>query len=188
MEQSAKMYGDLEKILVTKEDIESKVRELGKTITRDYEGKEPVMVCILKGAFMFFSDLVREIDLPLTTDFMAISSYGSATKTSGVVRVLKDLDNDILDKDVILVEDIVDTGVTLSYLRSMLLHRGAASIRIAALLDKTARRKVKDLKVDYVCFDIPDAFVVGYGLDFSQKYRNLPDIGVLSPAVYEPAK
>ena len=188
MEQSAKMYGDLEKILVTKEDIESKVRELGKTITRDYEGKEPVMVCILKGAFMFFSDLVREIDLPLTTDFMAISSYGSATKTSGVVRVLKDLDNDILDKDVILVEDIVDTGVTLSYLRSMLLHRGAASIRIAALLDKMARRKVKDLKVDYVCFDIPDAFVVGYGLDFSQKYRNLPDIGVLSPAVYEPAK
>ena len=188
MEQSAKMYGDLEKILVTKEEIESKVRELGKTITRDYEGKEPVMVCILKGAFMFFSDLVREIDLPLTTDFMAISSYGSATKTSGVVRVLKDLDNDILDKDVILVEDIVDTGVTLSYLRSMLLHRGAASIRIAALLDKTARRKVKDLKVDYVCFDIPDAFVVGYGLDFSQKYRNLPDIGVLSPAVYEPAK
>ena len=188
MEQSAKMYGDLEKILVTKEDIESKVRELGKTITRDYEGKEPVMVCILKGAFMFFSDLVREIDLPLTTDFMAISSYGSATKTSGVVRVLKDLDNDILDKDVILVEDIVDTGVTLSYLRSMLLHRGAASIRIAALLDKTARRKVKDLKVDYVCVDSPDAFVVGYGLDFSQKYRNLPEIGVLSPAVYEPAK
>ena len=115
---------------------------------------------------------------------MAISSYGSATKTSGVVRVLKDLDKDILGKDVIIVEDIVDTGVTLNYLKSMLAHRGAASIRVAALLDKTARRTVKDLKVDYVCFDIPDAFVVGYGLDYDQAYRNLPDIGVLAPRIY----
>ena len=185
MEQNAKIYQDLERILVTKEEIAGKVMELGEKINRDYAGKEPVLVCILKGAAIFFSDLIREIDLPLTTDFMAISSYGNATKTSGVVRVLKDLDNDILDKDVIIVEDIVDTGVTLSYLRSMLLHRGAASIRIAALLDKTARRKVKDLVVDYVCFDIPDAFVVGYGLDYAQVYRNLPDIGVLSPGVYE---
>ena len=185
MEQNAKIYQDLERILVTKEEIAGKVRELGETITRDYAGKKPVLVCILKGAAIFFSDLIREIDLPLTTDFMAISSYGNATKTSGVVRVLKDLDNDILGKDVIIVEDIVDTGVTLSYLRSMLLHRGAASIRIAALLAKTARRKVKDLVVDYVCFDIPDAFVVGYGLDYAQVYRNLPDIGVLSPAIYE---
>jgi hypoxanthine phosphoribosyltransferase len=185
MEQSAKIYQDIERILVTKEEIAQKVTELGKRITQDYAGKEPVLVCILKGAALFFSDLIREIDLPLTTDFMAISSYGNATKTTGVVRVLKDLDNDILGKDVIIVEDIVDTGVTLSYLRSMLLHRGAASIRIATLLDKTARRKVKDLVVDYVCFDIPDAFVVGYGLDYAQVYRNLPDIGVLSPNVYE---
>ena len=185
MEQNATLYGDLERILVTKEEISRKVRELGEQITRDYAGKEPVMVCILKGASVFFADLIREIDLPLTADFMAISSYGSATKTSGVVRVLKDLDHDILNKDVILVEDIVDTGVTLSYLRSMLIHRGASSIRIAALLDKTARRKVPDLKVDYVCFDIPDAFVVGYGLDYAQVYRNLPDIGVLSPDIYE---
>ena len=184
MEQSAVIYRDLEKILVTKEEIKQKVAELGATITRDYAGKKPVLVCILKGAALFFSDLIREIDLPLTTDFMAISSYGSATKTSGVVRVLKDLDNDILGKDVIIVEDIVDTGVTLSYLKGMLLHRGAASIRVAALLDKTARRKVKDLVVDYVCFDIPDAFVVGYGLDYDQKYRNLPDIGILSPRIY----
>ena len=154
-------------------------------VTADYAGKEPVLVCILKGAVIFFSDLIREIDLPLTADFMAISSYGSATKTSGVVRVLKDLDKDILGKDVIIVEDIVDTGVTLNYLKSMLAHRGAASIRIAALLDKTARRTIKDLKVDYVCFDIPDAFVVGYGLDYDQTYRNLPDIGVLSPKIYE---
>ena len=185
MEQNAAIYRDLERILVTKEEIAEKVRELGKRITRDYEGKKPVLICILKGAAIFFSDLMREIDLPLTSDFMAISSYGSATKTSGVVRVLKDLDNDILGKDVIIVEDIVDTGVTLSYLKSMLKHRGAASIRIAALLDKTARRKVKDLKVDYVFFDIPDAFVVGYGLDYAQYYRNLPDIGVLSPEIYE---
>ena len=185
MEQSARIYHDLEKILVTKEEIDRKVKELGKKISEDYAGEEPVMVCILKGAAIFFSDLIREIDLPLTTDFMAISSYGSATKTSGVVRVLKDLDKDIVGKDVIIVEDIVDTGVTLNYLKSMLAHRGAASIRIASLLDKTARRTVKDLKVDYVCFDIPDAFVVGYGLDYDQKYRNLPDIGVLAPKIYE---
>ena len=168
MEQNAKIYRDLDRILVTKEEIARKVRELGERITRDYAGKEPVLVCILKGAAIFFSDLIREIDLPLTADFMAISSYGNATKTSGVVRVLKDLDHDIVGKDVIIVEDIVDTGVTLSYLRSMLVHRGAASIRIAALLDKTARRTVKDLVVDY-----------------AQVYRNLPDIGVLSPKVYE---
>ena len=186
MDSSAKLYQDLEGILVTRAEIAAKVKELGQTITRDYAGKEPVMVCILKGAAVFFADLIREIDLPLTIDFMAISSYGSATKSSGVVRVLKDLDRDILGKDVILVEDIVDTGITLGYLRSMLLHRGASSIRIATLLDKTARRKVKDLKVDYVCFDIPDAFVVGYGLDYSQFYRNLSDIGVLSPSVYNP--
>ena len=185
MEQSARIYKEIEKILVTKEEIDRKVKELGKKISEDYAGKEPVMVCILKGAAIFFSDLIREIDLPLTTDFMAISSYGSATKTSGVVRVLKDLDKDIVGKDVIIVEDIVDTGVTLNYLKSMLAHRGAASIRIASLLDKTARRTVKDLKVDYVCFDIPDAFVVGYGLDYDQKYRNLPDIGVLAPKIYE---
>ena len=184
MEKDAKIYQDLDKILVTKEEIAEKVRELGRKITEDYAGKQPVLVCILKGAAIFFSDLIREIDLPLTADFMAISSYGSATKTSGVVRVLKDLDKDIVDKDVIIVEDIVDTGVTLSYLKSMLIHRGATSIRIAALLDKTARRTVKDLKVDYVCFDIPDAFVVGYGLDYDQTYRNLPDIGVLSPRIY----
>ncbi len=184
MEQNTRIYQDLDRILVTKEEIAEKIRELGRKITEDYAGKQPVMVCILKGAVVFFSDLIREIDLPLTADFMAISSYGSATKTSGVVRVMKDLDKDIVGKDVIIVEDIVDSGVTLNYLKSMLAHRGAASIRIAALLDKTARRTVKDLKVDYVCFDIPDAFVVGYGLDYDQVYRNLPDIGILSPRIY----
>ena len=184
MNSESKLYQDLERVLVTRDEIRENVKALGERITRDYQGKAPVMVCILKGACMFFTDLIREVDLPLSIDFMAISSYGKATKTSGVVRVLKDLDQDVLGKDVIIVEDIVDTGVTLSYLKKMLDQRGAASLKVAALLDKTARRTVPDLTVDYVCFDIPDAFVVGYGLDFDQKYRNLPDIGVLSPSVY----
>ena len=184
MDQSAEIYQDLDRILVTREEIQAKVRELGQRIGKDYQGKSPVMICILKGACVFFSDLIREIPLPLTTDFMAISSYGSATKTSGVVRILKDLDKDILGKDVIIVEDIVDTGITLNYLMKILIQRGAASLRIAALLDKKGRRQVPDLKVDYCCFDIPDAFVVGYGLDYDQKYRNLPDIGILSERIY----
>lgn len=184
MDQNSELYKDLDRILLTREEIAVKVKELGQRITRDYEGKNPVLVCILKGASVFFADLIREIDLPLTLDFMAISSYGSATKTSGVVRILKDLDNDILGKDVIVVEDIVDSGITLSYLSKTLMQRGAKSLRIATLLDKPARRKVTDLKVDYMCFDIPDAFVVGYGLDYDQVYRNLPDIGVLSPRIY----
>lgn len=184
MDQNSELYKDLDRILLTREEIAAKVKELGQRITRDYEGKNPVLVCILKGASIFFADLIREIDLPLTLDFMAISSYGSATKTSGVVRILKDLDNDILGKDVIVVEDIVDSGITLSYLSKTLMQRGAKSLRIATLLDKPARRKVTDLKVDYMCFDIPDAFVVGYGLDYDQVYRNLPDIGVLSPRIY----
>jgi len=184
MERNAEIYQDLDRILVTKEEIAQKVKELGQRITRDYQEKKPVLVCILKGASIFFADLIREIDLPVSVDFMAISSYGSATKTSGVVRIMKDLDQDILDRDVIIVEDIVDTGITLSYLRKALMHRGAASMKIAALLDKTARRAVPDLQVDYVCFDIPDAFVVGYGLDYDQRYRNLPDIGILSPDIY----
>ncbi len=185
MNNNAELYKDLDRILLTREEIRAKVQELGARITADYQGKKPVLVCILKGASVFFADLIREIELPLTLDFMAISSYGSATKTSGVVRILKDLDNDILDKDVIIVEDIVDSGITLSYLRKILVQRGARSLRIATLLDKPARRKVEDLHVDYMCFDIPDAFVVGYGLDYDQTYRNLPDIGVLSPKIYE---
>ena len=179
------MYRDLDKLLLTKEEIARRIDEVGKKITEDYQGKSPVMVCILKGAVIFFSDLVRSIDLPLSMDFMAISSYGSATKSSGVVRLLKDLDQDVVGKDVIIVEDIVDSGVTLNFIRTMLRNRGAASIRIVSLLDKPARRQVPDLKVDYSCFDIPDGFVVGYGLDYDQKYRNLPDIGVLSPRIYE---
>jgi len=183
METSARLYQDLSKILVTKEEIHAAVKKLGEQITKDYEGKEPVFIGILKGAVVFYSDLLREIDLPLRTDFMAVSSYGSATKSSGVVKVVKDLDRDITGKDVLIVEDIVDSGMTLSYLKKLLMGRGAASIRIVTLLDKPARRRV-DLKADYFCFEIPDEFVVGYGLDYDERYRNLPDIGVLAPRIY----
>ena len=183
MERDAKLYGDLTKVLVTREEIQAAVKELGRRITEDYAGKEPMVIGILKGAVVFYSDLIREIDLPLRTDFMAVSSYGSATKTTGVVKVLKDLDRDITGMDILIVEDIVDSGVTLNYLKTALSDRGARSIRIVTLLDKPARRRV-DLKADYYCFQIPDEFVVGYGLDYDEKYRNLPDIGVLAPRIY----
>ena len=183
MEQTAKLYNDLKKVLVTREEIKAAVEELGKRITADYADKDPMFICILKGASVFYADLIREIDLPLRTDFMAVSSYGSSTKTTGVVKVVKDLDRDIHGKDVLIVEDIVDSGMTLSYLKRLLLDRGAASVHIVTLLDKPARRRV-DLKADYFCFEIPDEFVVGYGLDYDEKYRNLPDIGVLAPRIY----
>lgn len=184
MDRQAGLYKDLERILLTKEEIHEAVVKLGRRITKEYEGKSPVAVCILKGASVFFTDLIREIDLPLTTEFMSISSYGSSTKSSGIVRILKDLDRDISGRDVLIVEDIVDSGLTLSYLKGVLENRKAASISIVSLLDKPARRKVP-LEVQYSCFHIPDAFVVGYGLDYDEKYRNLPDIGVLSPRIYE---
>ncbi len=183
MHTKMKLYDDLESLLITGEEIQKAIEKLGETLTRDYTGKEPVLIGILKGAVVFYADLIRHIDLPLKTEFMAISSYGSATKTSGVVRILKDLDRDILNQDVLIVEDIVDTGLTLSYLKRALEDRGPASIKIVTLLDKPARRRV-DLKPDYSCFTIPDAFVVGYGLDYDEKYRNLPDIGVLHPRIY----
>lgn len=183
MDSTAKLYEDLTKILVTREEIDAAVKKLGKQITEDYQGRELMVVGILKGAIVFYSDLIREIDLPLRTDFMAVSSYGSATKSSGVVQLRKDLDRPVEGMDVLIVEDIVDSGMTLSYLKRVFADRGAASVRIATLLDKPARRRV-DLKADYFCFTIPDEFVVGYGLDFDEKYRNLPDIGVLHPRIY----
>lgn len=183
MENTRAMYNDLESILVSKEELQAAVKKLGERITRDYEGKKPVMVCILKGASVFFCDLIREIDLPLEIDFMVVSSYGASTKTSGEVKLVKDLDRSIRGRDVIIVEDIVDSGMTLNFLKQTLISRGAASLRICTLLDKPARRRVP-LTADYFCFNIPDAFVVGYGLDYNETYRNLPDIGVLSPRIY----
>lgn len=183
MDNTAKLYGDLTKILVTREEIAEAVKKLGAQITKDYQGRDLMIIGILKGAVVFYSDLIREIDLPLRTDFMAVSSYGSATKSSGVVQLRKDLDRPVEGMDVLIVEDIVDSGMTLSYLKRVFADRGAASVRIATLLDKPARRRV-DLKADYFCFEIPDEFVVGYGLDYDEKYRNLPDIGVLHPRIY----
>ena len=183
MNTDAKLYGDLSRVLVTREEIAQAVAKLGRQITEDYQGKELMLVGILKGAIVFFSDLLREIDLPVKTEFMAVSSYGASTKTTGVVNLVKDLTVDITGMHVLIVEDIVDSGMTLSYLSKYLSTRGAASIKIATLLDKPERRRV-DLKADYFCFTIPDEFVVGYGLDYDEKYRNLPDIGVLDPKVY----
>ena len=185
MSEKRATYVDLkDELLLTKEQIAQRVKEMGRQITEDFQGKDLTVICILKGAAMFFVDLVREIDVPMTMDFMAISSYGSATKSSGVVRILKDLDKPINGRDVLVVEDIVDSGMTLSFLKENLLSRGAASLHIATLLDKPERRRVP-LEVDYFGFTIPDAFVVGYGLDYDEHYRNLPDIGVLRAEVYE---
>ncbi len=186
MNTDARLYQDLEGILYSREQIHEAVCRIGKKITEDYDGREPVMVGILKGASVFFADLIREIDLPLSIDFMALSSYGNATRSSGVVRILKDLDRDIVDKDVLIVEDIVDSGLTLSHLQEVLATRGANSIRVAALLNKKlGDQSRKKLVPDYCCFEVPDKFVVGYGLDYAQKYRNLPDIGVLARRIYE---
>ena len=177
------LKNDLDHILIKEEEIAQAVSRLGAQITKDYEGTEPVIICILKGAAVFFADLLRKVDLPLTTDFMAISSYGNSTKTSGVVRILKDLDHDVLNKDVLVIEDIVDSGLTLSYIKKVLTERGARSVRLATLLDKPMRRRT-ELNVDYACFNIPNEFVVGYGLDYQEKYRNLPYVGVLHPKIY----
>lgn len=177
------MYSDIDHWLLSHEEIENRIAEIGAKITEDYRGKDLLMVGILKGAVVFFSDLIRHVDIPTAIDFMAISSYGSATKSSGVVRLMKDLDNSITDRHIIVVEDIVDTGKTLSFLKDNLLARGAASLKICTLLDKPDKRQV-ELKVDYFGFVIPNEYVVGYGLDYAEKYRNLPDIGVLKPEVY----
>jgi hypoxanthine phosphoribosyltransferase len=183
MKQDSPMLSDLSEILITEEQLKDKVAELGARIAKEYHGKNPLLICILKGSSVFFTDLIRAISLPLEIDFMAISSYGSST-VSGEVRLVKDLDRSIEGRNVILVEDIVDSGKTLAYLKRILCNRGAKSIRIISLLDKPSCRVVP-LKVDYSGFEIPDAFVVGYGLDFNEKYRNLPLIGVLDERLYK---
>jgi hypoxanthine phosphoribosyltransferase len=163
---------------ITEEEIRARIKELGAEITRDYAGLNPLLIGVLKGACFFLSDLLRAIDTRVSIEFMAISSYGSSTRTSGEVRIMKDLDVAIEGRHILVVEDIVDTGLTLSYLLANLASRGAASVKLAALLDKHERRQ-KEVKIDYLGFQIPDEFVVGYGLDFAERYRNLPFIGVL---------
>ncbi|MGI6703909.1 MAG: hypoxanthine phosphoribosyltransferase [Clostridia bacterium] len=177
------MRDSIERVLITQQQIEHKIEELAADISRDYRGKNLVIVGVLKGAVVFLGDLVKKIDIPLTLDFIAVSSYGNTTETSGVVRILKDLDNSIEGMDVLIVEDIIDSGLTLNYLQENLRSRGASSIRICTLLDKPYRRKA-DVKVDYKGFEIEDEFVVGYGLDFAERFRNLPEICVLKPEEY----
>ena len=166
------------RVLLTEEEVDKKINEVAEQINRDYPGKEVHLICVLKGGVFFMCELAKRINLPLSMDFMSVSSYGAATKSSGIVRIVKDLDEPLMDKEVIIVEDIVDSGNTLAYLKELLMDRGPKSIKICTLLDKPSRR-VKAVHVDYTCFAIPDEFVVGYGLDYDQKYRNLPFIGVV---------
>lgn len=174
---------DVEKVLLTESQIAAKVKELAERINADYEGKEPVLVAVLNGAVVFLADLMRNLKIPVTVDFVKWVSYGRDTRSSGVVRILKDLDESVESRHVLVVEDIVDTGLTLHYLLENLRARNAASVRVVALLDKPSRRKV-EVKLDYEGFKVPDAFVVGYGLDYDGKYRNLPFVAVLKPQIY----
>ena len=177
------MGEDLESILVTSEQIEQRLSEMAADIDRDYVGKEILLVGVLRGAIMVMADLARKIHTPVQMDWMAVSSYGSGTRSSGVVRILKDLDNDVHGRDVLIVEDIIDSGLTLSWLKDNLQTRGAKSVRIATMFRKPEAIKV-DVDVAYVGFEIPDMFVVGYGLDYAEQYRHLPFVGTLAPHVY----
>ncbi|MFZ5987988.1 MAG: hypoxanthine phosphoribosyltransferase [Bacillota bacterium] len=177
------MTGDIQEVLVTREVLKEKVKEMGRRISNDYEGKELVMIGVLKGGVVFFADLIREISIPIDMDFISVSSYGSSTKSSGVVRIIKDIDIDITGKHVLIVEDLVDTGLTLRYLKDMFRNRGPLDVKVCAALDKPSRREV-EIGIEYKGITIPDKFVVGYGLDFAGRYRNLPDVCVLNPRIY----
>lgn len=174
---------DIERVLISQVEIEKNVQKIGAQISADYEGKEPIFVGVLKGCFIFMADLMRHVTVNCSMDFMAVSSYRGTTST-GAVKINKDLNEDIEGRHLILVEDILDSGITLNYLKNYLAVRRPASIKIVTLMDKPARRKA-DIYADYSCFEVPDAFVVGYGLDYNERYRNLPYIGVLKPEVYE---
>jgi len=174
---------DIAQVLITEEQLRQRVAELGAAISQDYRGKELLLIAVLKGSVVFLADLMRQISIPHAIDFMATSSYGAGTESSGVVRILKDLDRPIEGRHVLIVEDIIDTGHTLKYLLKILKARRPASLRICALLDKKERREV-EIPVDYVGFEIPNKFVVGYGLDFNEVYRNLPFVGILRPHLY----
>jgi len=178
---------NIEKVLISEQEIQQRVAELGRQISADYEGLNPLLVCVLKGGYVFLADLTRALTICHSVDFMAVSSYGNATESSGVVRILKDLDTDISGKHVLLVEDIIDTGHTLAYLLENLRVRQPASLRVCTLLNKPSRREV-DIPIDYVGFDIPNEFVIGYGLDYAENYRNLRFVGVLKPGAYRASK
>ena len=167
------------KVLLSEEEVDARIQQVADQINKDYAGKEIHLICVLKGGVFFTCELAKRITIPVSLDFMSVSSYGDDTKSSGVVKIVKDLDQPLIGKDVLIVEDIIDSGRTLSYLLKILQDRNPNSIRLRTLLDKPERRVKKDVKVDYCCFNIPDEFVVGYGLDYAQKYRNLPFIGVV---------
>jgi len=177
------MNKDIKEILIDEDILQAKVKELGAKITEDYKGKDLLLICVLKGAVVFVSDLMKRIDLPLEIDFMAVSSYGSDTKSSGVVRILKDLNKGIEGRNLLIVEDIIDSGLTLSYLIENLKARGPESVEICTILDKPDRRKT-NINIKYTGFQVPDEFVVGYGLDYAEKYRNLPYVAILKEEVY----
>ena len=178
------MMQSIEKVLFTEEQIAEKIKELGSQIAKDYAGKNPLIISVLRGSFIFMADLVRAIDIPCEVDFLSVSSYGSGTVSSGNIKMIQGLDGDIKGRHVIVVEDILDTGVTLSNLVPMLKMRNPNSVKICTILDKPSRRKA-DIQPDYEGYQVPDEFVVGYGLDYDEKYRNLPYVGALKPAVYE---
>lgn len=177
------MKNDIQEVLFSEAQLAEKVAELGARISQDYAGKNPLIVSVLKGSYVFMADLTRQITIPCNIDFMAVSSYGTGTKTTGEVQIIKDIGSKIDGRDLIIVEDILDSGVTLNFLMKILKARGANSISLCTLLSKPERRKV-DVPIDYLGFEIPDAFVVGYGLDYAETYRNLPFIGILKPEVY----
>ncbi|SDK60713.1 hypoxanthine phosphoribosyltransferase [Sediminibacillus albus] len=177
------MHNDIEKILISEEEIKEKCKELGSRLTKEYEGKFPLAVGVLKGAMPFMSDILRATETYLEMDFMDISSYGGETRSSGEVKIVKDLDTKVEGRDLLIIEDIIDSGLTLSYLVDLFKYRKANSIKIVTLLDKPEGRKV-DIKADVVGFKVPNEFVVGYGLDYQEKYRNLPYVGVLKPKIY----
>ncbi|OMF25282.1 hypoxanthine phosphoribosyltransferase [Paenibacillus sp. FSL H8-0548] len=178
------MQNDIKEVLYDAQQISEKVKELGAKLSVDFSGRNPLVICVLKGAFIFMADLVKEITVPLELDFMAVSSYGQSTKSSGVVKIIKDLDVSVEGREVLIVEDIIDSGLTLSYLIDVLERRNSKSVTVVTLFDKPARRTV-ELEADYKGFTLPDEFIVGYGLDFAEKYRNLPYVGILKPQVYE---
>lgn len=182
-ERVAPIHEDVEEVLLSGEQLQARIAELGRQVAADYADRDPILVSVLKGSIIFLADLIREMEIPLSLDLMEVSSYGAGTESSGQVRILKDLSKPIAGRHVIVVEDIIDTGLTLNYLLKYLADKNPASIRIVCLLDKPARR-LAEIPIDYRGFTIPDRFVIGYGLDYDERYRNLPYIGVLRPSVY----
>ena len=178
------LHNDIEEVLISEAEIQAKITELGKELTEEYKDKFPLAICVLKGAMPFMNDLLKRVDSYLEMDFMDVSSYGSAQVSSGEVKIVKDLNTSVEGRDILIVEDIIDSGLTLSYLVDLFRYRKAKSIKIVTLLDKPSGRKA-DIQADYVGFIVPDAFVVGYGLDYIERYRNLPYVGVLKPEIYE---